>query len=120
MTHAAFKHCGARTGCGDLVAMKMLAEQIERIKGLGYTEAEAHFLYIVAVHSGYFTLGHFRAFTGSAYGKRPTSFAQKLLKQGHATVRDYMRRGSIYHLFSRTVYGQIEKDNLRNLKKALV
>jgi hypothetical protein len=28
-----------------------------------------------------------------------------------------MRRGSIFHLFSRTVYGQIEKDNLRNRKK---
>jgi len=90
---------------------------IERIRELGYTESEARFLYIVAVFSGYFTLGHFRVFTESAYGKRPTSFAQKLLKQGHATVRDYMRRGSIYHLFSRTVYGQIEKDNLRNRKK---
>ena len=53
----------------------------------------------------------------SRYGKRPASFAQKLLKKGHATVRDYMRRGSIYHLFSRTIYGQIEKDNLRNRKQ---
>ncbi len=97
--------------------MNLPPAHIERIKDLGYTDSEAHFLYIVAVFSGYFTLGHFRAFTGSAYGKRPTSFAQKLLKQGHATVRDYMRRGSIYHLFSRTVYGQIEKDNLRNRKK---
>ena len=97
--------------------MNLPAAHIERIKDLGYTESEARFLYIVAVFSGYFTLGHFRVFTGSAYGKRPTSFAQKLLKQGHATVRDYLRRGSIYHLFSRTVYGQIEKDNLRNRKK---
>jgi len=97
--------------------MDFPAGHIERIKDLGYTDSEARFLYIVAVFSGYFTLGHFRAFTGSVYGKRPTSFAQKLLKQGHATVRDYMRRGSIYHLFSRTVYGQIEKDNLRNRKK---
>lgn len=92
-------------------------EQIERIKELGYTEPEARFLYIVAVHSGYFTLGQFRAFTKSSYGKRPTSFAQKLLKQGHASIRDYMRRGSLFHLFSRTVYGQIDKDNLRNRKK---
>ena len=97
--------------------MKLPAAHIERIKDLGYTESEARFLYIVAVFSGYFTLGQFLVFTGSAYGKRPTSFAQKLLKQGHATVRDYMRRASIYHLFSRTVYGQIEKDNLRNRKK---
>jgi hypothetical protein len=28
-----------------------------------------------------------------------------------------MRRGSIFHLFSRIVYGQIEKENLRNRKK---
>ncbi len=97
--------------------MKMPADHIERIKELGYTESEARFLYIVAVHSGYFTLGQFRAFTRTGYGKRPTSFAQKLVKRGHATVRDYMRRGSIFHLFSRTVYGQIEKDNLRNRKQ---
>lgn len=97
--------------------MNFPAEHIERIKELGYTEAEARFLYIVTVHSGYFTLGQFRAFTRTAYGKRPTSFAQKVLKRGHATVRDYMRRGSIFHLFSRTLYGQIGKDNLRNRKR---
>jgi hypothetical protein len=28
-----------------------------------------------------------------------------------------MRRGSIFHLFSRTLYGQIDKDNLRNRKR---
>jgi hypothetical protein len=97
--------------------MKMSQEQVERIKEFGYTEAEARFLYIVAVHSGYFTLGQFRAFTKTAYGKRPTSFAQKVIKHGHATVRDYMRRGSIFHLFSRTLYGHIDKDNLRNRKR---
>jgi hypothetical protein len=97
--------------------MNFPAEHVERIKELGYTQAEACFLYIVAVHSGYFTLGQFRAFTGASYGKRPTSFAQKVIKRGHATVRDYMRRGSIFHLFSRTIYGQIDKDNLRNRKR---
>src|SRR3989442_9788997 len=43
--------------------------------------------------------------------------SQKLVKRGHATVRDYMRRGSIFHLFSRTIYGQIDKDSLRNRKR---
>src|SRR5713226_6879947 len=97
--------------------MNFPTNHIERIKEFGYTESEARFLYIVAVHSGYFTLGQFRAFTGTAYGKRPTSFAEKVLKRGHATIRDYMRRGSIFHLFSRTIYGQIDKDNLRNRKR---
>jgi hypothetical protein len=97
--------------------MNFPEDHIERVKELGYTEAEARFLYIVAVHSGYFTLGQFCAFTGIGYGKRTASFAQKIVKRGHATVRDYMRKGSIFHLFSRTVYGQIDKDNLHNGKR---
>ena len=90
---------------------------IERIKSLGYTESEARFLYIVAVFSGYFTLGQFRAFTGASYGKRPTSFARKLIEQGHARICGQARGGSLFHLFSRTIYGQMEKDNLRNRKR---
>jgi len=97
--------------------MKLPANHIERIRGLGYTEAEARFLYIVAVYSGYFTLGQFRGFTGAGYGKRPTAFARKLLTQGHAAIRERTSRGPVFHLFSRTVYGQIEKDNLRNRKQ---
>src|SRR5713101_1033456 len=97
--------------------MRMSAEQIERIKGLGYTESEAHFLYIVAVHSGYFTLRQFCTFTHAARGKRSFIFARKLLQSGHASMRDYTGVGPVFHLFSRTVYGQIEKDNLRNRRR---
>jgi hypothetical protein len=96
--------------------MKYPAEHIERVKELGYTETEARFLYVVAVHSGYFTPRQFGAFTDTGNAKRFTCFAQKLLKQGHATVRDYMGRGSIFHLYSKTVYGLIDKDNLCNGK----
>ncbi len=42
------------------------------------------------------------------------AFAQKLLKHAHATMRDYLGTGSDFHLFSRLIYGPIEKDNLRN------
>jgi len=97
--------------------MNIPGVHIERIRGLGYTESEARFLYIVAVFSGYFTLGQFRAFTGASYGKRPTSFAEKLVDQGHARICAQARRGFLFHLFSRTVYGQMEKDNLRNRKR---
>jgi len=97
--------------------MKMPAEQIERIKGLGYTESEAQFLYIVAVHSGYFTLRQFCTFTHSARGKRSFLFARKLLQSEHALMCDYPGVGPVFHLFSRTVYGQMEKDNLRNRRR---
>jgi len=97
--------------------MNIPGVHIERIRGLGYTESEARFLYIVAVFSGYFTLGQFRAFTGASYGKRPTSFSEKLIEQGHARICGQARGGSLFHLFSRTIYGQMEKDNLRNRKR---
>jgi hypothetical protein len=89
-------------------------EHIERIRELGYSESESRFLYIVAVHSGYFTLRQFLNFTGACPGKRSAGFSKRLLIRGHARVRDYMGAGSVYHLFSRTVYGKIDKDNLRN------
>src|SRR5271168_896852 len=97
--------------------MKMPVDQVERLKELGYTEQEARFLYIVAIHAGYFTLRQFRNFTHAKRGKRESVFAQKLLKRGHAALRDYMGTGSVFHLFSRTVYGQIDKDNLRNRRR---
>ena len=97
--------------------MKIPQDQAERIVALGYTESEARFLYVVATHSGYFTLRHFNAFTGTCRGKRSVAFAQKLLKHGHATMRDYMGTGSVFHLFSRLIYRTINKDNIRNRRR---
>jgi hypothetical protein len=97
--------------------MKLPQEHVERIAALGYTEPEARFLYLVATHSGYFTLRHFNAFAGVQRGKRCMAFAQKLLKHGHATMRDYLGTGSVFHLFSRLVYGPIDKDNVRNRRR---
>jgi len=97
--------------------MKMPQDQIERLAALGYTEPEARFLYVVATHSGYFTMRQFNTFTGVSRGKRSMAFAQKLLKHAHATVRDYMGTGSVFHLFSRLVYGPIDKDNVRNRRR---
>jgi hypothetical protein len=94
--------------------MKLPLDHIERIQELGFTDSEARFLYIVAVHSGYFTLPQFLNFVGACPGKRSTGFSQKLIRRGHVRVRNYLGAGAVYHLFSRTVYGQIEKDNLRN------
>jgi len=97
--------------------VKLPEDQVAMIMALGYTETEARFLYIVATHSGYFTLRHFLLFSGAHRGKRSTAFGQKLLRLGHASVRNYMGAGCVFHLFSRLVYGRIEKDNLRNRRR---
>src|ERR1700682_6359562 len=94
--------------------MNIPRHHVEVLMEFGYTEPEAQFLYVVATHSGYFTLRQYLSFTAAHRGKRSSLLARKVLNNGHASVRDYMGCGSIYHLFSRTLYGQIEKGNLRN------
>jgi len=89
--------------------MKFPTDTIERFKELGYSEVEAHFLYVIAVHSGYFTLAQFRKFTKTHFRSQSTSFARRIVKRGHATVRDYMNRGSIFHLFSKAIYSHLEE-----------
>jgi hypothetical protein len=97
--------------------MNIPEKHVALLMELGYTEPEARFLYVVATHSGYFILRQFLNFTSARRGKRSNLFARKVLNNGHASVRDYLGYGSIYHLFSRTLYGQIEKGNLRNRRK---
>jgi hypothetical protein len=97
--------------------MNIHENHVALLMELGYTKPEARFLYVVATHSGYFILRQFLNFTGARRGKRSNLFARKVLNNGHGSIRDYLGYGSIYHLFSRTLYGQIEKGNLRNRRK---
>lgn len=92
-------------------------QDIFAIQTLGYTPDEARFLYLVAVHSGYFVPRQFLAFSGAKWGKRSNNFVAKLEGRGHATWREYDRTGGVYHLFSKTLYRYIGKENLRNRRR---
>lgn len=97
--------------------MRIEEHDIGAIKALGYTEDEARFIYIVATHSGYFLARQFIAFTGVEWGKRSAKFAHKLESRGHACWREYQGAGRVYHLFSKTIYNAIGKENLRNRRR---
>jgi hypothetical protein len=56
----------------------------------------------------------FLNFTAALRWKRSNVFARKVLMSGHSSVRGYLGYGSIFHLFSRTLDGQIEKGNRHN------
>ena len=88
-------------------------QDIAAIQTLGYTLDEARFLYLVAVHSGYFVPRQFLTFSG----KRSNNFVTKLESRGHATWREYYRTGGVYHLFSSTLYRYMGKENLRNRRR---
>ena len=97
--------------------MNIPQRQIEALMAFGYTGAEARFLYLVALHSGYFTARQFLTFVNAKRGYRTHSLAQKLITQGHATMREYRRNGCIYHLHSRKLYAQLGHENLRNRRR---
>ena len=87
---------------------------IDTLKTFGYSEQEAQFLYVVATHSGYFMARQFLGFTGSHWGKRTTTFWNKLQAKNHVRRETYPLSGVVYHLFSRKLYSSIERENLRN------
>src|SRR6266404_3582924 len=90
---------------------------LEALQALGYTEIEAHFLYLVATHSGYFAARQFLAFTCGHWGKRTTTFWGKLHTKKHARTEYFPKSGKVYHVFSRRLYRQIGRVNLRDRRE---
>lgn len=93
--------------------MKILPIYTEALRHFGYTEEEARFLYLVATHSGYFTCQQFLQFVGTKPGKRSVVFARKVVENKHASAKEYLRHGRVYHLFSRNLYESIGRENVR-------
>ena len=89
-------------------------ERLTALRAFGYTEAEARFLYLVAAHSGYFTIRQFLEFAQARSGKRNAQLAEKLFRLGHASARRYMRRNLVFQLRSRQIYAAIGKEHLRH------
>lgn len=97
--------------------MRIADERTWAIERLGYTFEEAQFLYLVATFSGYFLPRQFVAFAEITPGKRSANFTAKVERHGHATWREYLNVGGVYHLFSRTLYRVIDRENLRNHRR---
>jgi hypothetical protein len=92
--------------------MKIPAESLTALKQFGYTEREAEFLYIVAVHSGFFLQRQFTHHVDVAGRGPATYFLKKAIQKKH--VREHLpERGTqkIYHLFSRSLYAALGKEN---------
>lgn len=90
---------------------------IESLCGFGYTEDEGRFLYLVATHSGYFSMRQYLTFTGAKSGEKSMALTQKVLGRGHATARLLFRNGRFYHLYSRLIYRAVGRENLRNRRE---
>jgi len=99
--------------------MKIFPIHTQAIMEFGYTEEEARFLYLVATRSGYFTCQQFLKFIQAKPGKRSITFARKVTEKKHATAKECLRNGRVYHLFLGNLYEAIGRDNVRFRRQRL-
>jgi len=97
--------------------MNITPEYLAALQSYGYTRTEAEFLYLVATHSGYFTQRQFLRFARVEQGGAVSRFTEKLLRFRHGRTTRYGYNTLIYNLYSRLIYGCINKDNLRNRRR---
>ncbi len=92
----------------------MTVDPIVALESLGYTEREASFLYLVAVHSGYFLRRQFDYFIDRNKGSIVMRLLEKARVAGHIELLDTTHRRQVYHLFYKPIYRLIGAPNSQN------
>jgi len=92
----------------------MASDPIPALESLGYTEREAAFLYLVAVHSGYFLRRQFDYFVNRNKGSIVMRFLEKARNRGHIQLLDTEHRRQTYHLFYKPIYRLVGKPDSQN------
>lgn len=92
----------------------MSYDAIDNLERCGYTDREATFLYMVAVHSGYFLRRQFIESVKRERGGVATSFLKKAMELGHLTALPCADGRYIYHLHSKQVYRLAGREDSQN------
>jgi hypothetical protein len=96
-------------------------ERRAALEGFGYTEREAQFLCLAALHGGYFLRRQYASFLGGQDGGNVTQLIEKVLDLGHAQADTYKANAHIYHLAARPFYAALgQEDNRNRRRKELV
>lgn len=89
-------------------------DYIERITQYGYTTTEAHFLYLAATHSGYFTQQQFLRYAAVEKGGLGSRLIAKARALRHIRSAQFGLHTMIHNIYGRRFYEAIAKDNIRN------
>ena len=89
-------------------------ERIQALERFGYSKAEARFLLIAALHSGYFLRRQAAEFLGDPGRGSVAALVEKIFENGHATAAAYDRHTHLYHLCTRPFYAAIGQEDNRN------
>ena len=92
----------------------MSLDPVVALESLGYTTREASFLYLVAVHSGYFLRRQFDYFIDRNRGGIVSRFLEKTRIRGHVQFLDSTHGRQVYHLFYKPIYRLAGTPNSQN------
>jgi hypothetical protein len=92
----------------------MAYDPISSLEAIGYLEREASFLYLVAVHSGYFLRRQYSRFAGRDGGTLIARFLRKADRHHHIQVIECGQGWHIYHLASQSLYAAFERPASQN------
>jgi len=87
------------------------------LQTFGYTEREAQFLELAALHSGYFLRRQFNAFLAQARGRAAADFIQKLVDREHVTLDLFLRHVHVYHLSAKPLYTILGQPDNRHRRR---
>ena len=89
-------------------------ERIAAIQRLGYSEREATFLCLAALHGGYFLRRQYNCFVNCGRGGNADRLVEKATFQGHVRVHQSANRTQIYHLGAKPFFKAIGEQDNRN------
>jgi hypothetical protein len=92
----------------------MTVDPVNALESLGYTHREASFLYLVAVHSGYFLRRQFDYFVDRNRGGLVSRFLEKTRINGHVQLLDSSHGRQVYHLFYKPIYRLLGNPDSQN------
>src|SRR5260370_35427525 len=81
--------------------MTMDYDPISSLEAVGYLGREASFLYLVAIHSGYFLRRQYSQFVQCDRGAMPTPFLEKAPRLDHLRLSTCSKGRHIHHLASK-------------------
>ncbi len=93
------------------------SERIENLKSFGYTNREAEFLALAALHSGYFLRRQYCSSINRKLGKAADGFISKLRRERHIREVDLRYRRKAYSLCSKVLFEALGEPDNRNRRE---
>src|SRR3954466_9627078 len=95
----------------------LCTKRAEALRPFGYDEVEAAFLATAALTSGYFLRRQFACFAGCKQGRRDSSFAAKIVRNGHGKLAALRHNRLLYHLSAKPLYEALGATDNRNRRR---